>query len=83
MMYSISLELAEFLGCDATEQKTWLEIIVPVTKYIKNHNLENSFDRRTFKVDNRLQKLFKRSCVNKPFLYALLPMYLQPHILYI
>ena len=81
-MYSISLELAEFLGCNETDQKTWLEIIVPITKYIKIHNLENSFDRRTFKLDDKLQKLFKRNCINKPLLYTLLPIYLQSHILY-
>jgi chromatin remodeling complex protein RSC6 len=78
----ISADLARFTGWNQSELKSRVDVTKYICDYVKQHNLQDSKDRRNIKVneDPKLQKLLKYDPKeNKPLTYYSLQTYLKSH----
>jgi chromatin remodeling complex protein RSC6 len=60
---NISASLSKFLGVESSAQLSKAEVMKQISSYIKEKNLQNAADRRRFKPNKELCKIFN---VTKP-----------------
>jgi len=76
---SISKEMAKFIGCDAGELKSRVDVTKAICAYIKGHNLQNPKDRREILPDSKLKKLLRIEKGEEPLTYYRVQSKLKPH----
>jgi len=79
---AISSQLCEFLGVAAGTPMARTEVTKAIGKYIKEHGLQNTENKRKFTPDSKLSKLFgplQAKHKEKGFEYFNLQTYLAPH----
>ena len=76
---SISKEMAKFIGCDAGELKSRVDVTKAICAYIKGNNLQNPKDRREILPDSKLKKLLRIEKGEEPLTYYRVQSKLKPH----
>lgn len=79
---AISQQLCDFLGVPAGTQMARTDVTKAIGKYIKDHGLQNTENKRKFTPDSKLSKLFgplQAKHKEKGFEYFNLQTYLAPH----
>tara|TARA_B100000787_G_C16188471_1_gene296053 strand:- start:662 stop:988 length:327 start_codon:yes stop_codon:yes gene_type:complete len=55
---TLSADLVKFLGVETDAQLTKAEVMKGISKYIKDKKLQLEENKRTFKADKKMQKVF-------------------------
>jgi chromatin remodeling complex protein RSC6 len=79
---AISAQLCEFLGVPAGTQMARTDVTKAIGKYVKDHGLQNTENKRKFTPDSKLSKLFgplQAKHKEKGFEFFNLQTYLAPH----
>lgn len=78
----ISKDLASFIGWDAAQLRSRVEVTKYICDYVKQHNLQDPTDKRIIRVENdpKLKKLLKFEG-KEPLKYYSLQTYLKNHFL--
>ena len=76
----ISDELCTFIGVEANTKMARTEVIKYINKYIKDHNLQDSKNKKVIVPDEKLQKLLRSDPTKGEVTYFNLQSYMKPHL---
>ena len=77
---NISNELAKFLVLDLNTTLTKAEVMKSVSNYIKEKNLQVQEDRRKFRPDKELTKIFGLKKTQPPMTFVEINKHVSPHL---
>ena len=76
---TLSDELEKFLSVEHGTHLTKAEVMKGISKYIKEKNLQLAENKRTFKADKKMQKVFGMDS-NKPFTFVEIGGHISNHL---
>lgn len=79
----LSESLTTFLKISDDSEMSISEIVNCITKYIREHKLQDPSNRKAFNPDDNLQKLFESSSIknNNGYTYYGIQKYIKPHLI--
>ena len=77
---NISTDLAKFLSVDSNLKLTKDEVMKSVSNYIKEKNLQVQEDRRKFRPDKELTKIFGLKKTQPPMTFVEINKHVSPHL---